>query len=134
VVTLWYRAPELLLGAEDYTTAIDTWSIGCVMGELLLGQPLLPGDEERSQIKLIIDLLGCPNDKIWPGVAELPLIANGSINLAQELARSPYNSLNVVFPKLGHHGINLLNLLLAYDSKKRICPNRVSLMTATRIY
>jgi len=46
VVTLWYRAPELLLNAPSYTKAIDTWSVGCIFGELLQGTPLLPGRVE----------------------------------------------------------------------------------------
>ncbi len=66
VVTLWYRAPELLLGSLTQTTAIDIWSAGCVFGELLLHKPLLPGRSELNQIELIIDLLGTPNEAIWP--------------------------------------------------------------------
>lgn len=58
VVTLWYRAPELLFGAKNYTTAIDMWSAGCILGELLLHKPLLPGRSEIQQIEMIIDLLG----------------------------------------------------------------------------
>ena len=58
VVTLWYRPPELLLGAETYTTAVDCWAIGCIMGELLNHAPLLPGRTEVNQLELIIRLLG----------------------------------------------------------------------------
>lgn len=58
VVTLWYRAPELLLGSTHHTTAIDMWAIGCILGELLGHKPLLPGKSEIQQIELIIDLLG----------------------------------------------------------------------------
>lgn len=66
VVTLWYRAPELLLGSSTQTTAIDIWSAACVFGELLLHKPLLPGRSEINQIELIIDLLGTPSEAIWP--------------------------------------------------------------------
>lgn len=66
VVTLWYRAPELLLGSLKQTIAIDIWSAACVFGELLLHKPLLPGRSELNQIELIINLLGTPNDIIWP--------------------------------------------------------------------
>jgi cyclin-dependent kinase 10 len=48
VVTLWYRAPELLFGEKEYTKAIDMWSCGCILGELILGVPLLPGKEELT--------------------------------------------------------------------------------------
>ncbi|KAH9596528.1 Cyclin-dependent kinase 10, variant 2 [Schistosoma haematobium] len=66
VVTLWYRAPEILLGDKNQTKAVDIWSAGCIMGELLLHKPLLPGKTEVHQLELIIDLLGTPNDQIWP--------------------------------------------------------------------
>lgn len=66
VVTLWYRAPELLLGSPIQSTAIDIWSAACVFGELLLHKPILPGKSELNQIDLIINLLGTPNETIWP--------------------------------------------------------------------
>jgi cell division cycle 2-like protein len=50
VVTLWYRAPELLLGAKEYSTSVDMWSIGCIFGELLLKEPLLQGKNEVDQL------------------------------------------------------------------------------------
>ena len=53
VVTLWYRAPELLLNARTQTTAIDMWSGGCILGELLAHKPLLPGKSEINQIELV---------------------------------------------------------------------------------
>ena len=62
VVTLWYRAPELLLNAKTQTTAIDMWSGGCILGELLAHKPLLPGKSEINQIELVsarYDLLLC---------------------------------------------------------------------------
>ena len=59
VVTLWYRAPELLLNARTQTTAIDMWSSGCILGELLAHKPLLPGKSEINQLELVIGLSGC---------------------------------------------------------------------------
>ena len=73
VVTLWYRAPELLLGARTYSSAIDTWACGCIMGELLGHRPLMPGRNEAGQLELMFELLGTPNDVIWPGSAHPPL-------------------------------------------------------------
>lgn len=72
VVTLWYRAPELLLGDNKYHDAVDMWAVGCVFGELLLRQPLLPGKNEMDQLNRIFDLLGVPSEKIWPGFSKLP--------------------------------------------------------------
>jgi serine/threonine protein kinase len=67
VVTLWYRAPELLFGSKIQTTGIDIWSLACIFGELLLHKPLLPGNSELNQIDLIINLFGTPSDSIWEG-------------------------------------------------------------------
>ena len=53
VVTLWYRAPELLLGAERYGTAVDMWSVGCIFGELLLKEPLMQGKNEVDQLSKV---------------------------------------------------------------------------------
>lgn len=53
VVTLWYRCPELLLGCDTYSTAIDLWATGCILGELLLGKPLMPGKTDLDQVHQI---------------------------------------------------------------------------------
>ncbi|EPS68300.1 hypothetical protein M569_06467 [Genlisea aurea] len=60
ICSRYYRAPELIFGATDYTTAIDIWSAGCVLAELLLGQPLFPGDSGVDQLVEIIKVLGTP--------------------------------------------------------------------------
>ncbi|KAI5136713.1 cyclin-dependent kinase 2 [Nematocida ausubeli] len=71
VVTLWYRAPELLLGARNYSTAIDVWSLGCIIYELIELKPLFPGDSEIDQIYKIFQALGTPNETVWQGVTTL---------------------------------------------------------------
>ena len=113
VVTLWYRAPELLLQSPEQTTAIDMWACGCILGELLLHKPLLQGRSEIHQLELVIDLLGTPNESIWPGCNQLPVL--NSFNLKHQ----PYNQIKHVFPWLSHGGIRLLNFLFMYDPKKR---------------
>ncbi|KAG6712623.1 hypothetical protein I3842_05G111500 [Carya illinoinensis] len=72
VVTLWYRAPELLLGAKQYSTAIDMWSLGCIMAEFLSKEPLFNGKTEFDQLDKIFRILGTPNETIWPGFSKLP--------------------------------------------------------------
>ncbi|XP_010531633.1 PREDICTED: cyclin-dependent kinase G-2 isoform X2 [Tarenaya hassleriana] len=72
VVTLWYRAPELLLGVKQYSTAIDMWSLGCIMAELLSKAPLFNGKTELDQLDKIFRILGTPNETIWPGFSKLP--------------------------------------------------------------
>ena len=73
VVTLWFRAPELLLGETLYTTAIDVWSCGCVFGELLSGVCPFQATDEIGLFEKICEKLGTPNELIWPGVTKLPL-------------------------------------------------------------
>ncbi|XP_022867173.1 shaggy-related protein kinase theta [Olea europaea var. sylvestris] len=60
ICSRYYRAPELIFGATEYTTAIDMWSVGCVMAELLIGQPLFPGESSVDQLVEIIKVLGTP--------------------------------------------------------------------------
>eukprot|EP00123_Amoebidium_parasiticum_P006512 comp17442_c0_seq1/m.16860 comp17442_c0_seq1/g.16860 ORF comp17442_c0_seq1/g.16860 comp17442_c0_seq1/m.16860 type:complete len:307 (-) comp17442_c0_seq1:174-1094(-) len=72
VVTLWYRAPEVLLGCNTYTASIDVWSAGCIIAELITGTPLLPGDSEVDQIMRTFRLLGTPSEIVWRGVSHLP--------------------------------------------------------------
>ncbi len=71
VVTLWYRAPEILLGNPYYTTAVDMWSMGCLFAELLANNPLFPGDTEARQLDCIFNMLGFPTEESFPGVTEL---------------------------------------------------------------
>ncbi|XP_014509060.1 probable serine/threonine-protein kinase At1g54610 [Vigna radiata var. radiata] len=65
VVTLWYRPPELLLGATDYDVGVDLWSAGCILAELLAGKPIMPGRTEVEQLHKIFKLCGSPSDEYW---------------------------------------------------------------------
>ncbi|XP_005411108.1 PREDICTED: cyclin-dependent kinase 10 isoform X2 [Chinchilla lanigera] len=112
VVTLWYRAPELLLGTTTQTTSIDM-AVGCILAELLAHKPLLPGTSEIHQVDLIVQLLGTPSENIWPGFSKLPLASQYS------LRKQPYNNLKHKFPWLSEAGLRLLNFLFMYDPKKR---------------
>ncbi|CAM5094118.1 unnamed protein product [Natator depressus] len=113
VVTLWYRAPELLLGTTTQTTGVDMWAVGCILAELLAHKPLLPGSSEIHQIDLIVQLLGTPNENIWPGFSKLSLVSQYT------LRKQPYNNLKHKFPWLSEAGLRLLNFLFMYDPKKR---------------
>jgi cyclin-dependent kinase len=73
VVTIWYRAPELLLGATEYSIAVDIWSIGCIFFELCKLKPLFDGREEIEMINMIFSTLGTPTEDIWPGFSQLPV-------------------------------------------------------------
>uniref|UniRef100_A0A3B3YAP8 cyclin-dependent kinase n=1 Tax=Poecilia mexicana TaxID=48701 RepID=A0A3B3YAP8_9TELE len=115
VVTLWYRSPELLLGAKEYSTAVDMWSVGCIFGELLTQKPLFPGKSEIDQINKIYKDLGSPSEKIWPGYSELPAVKKMSFT------EYPYNNLRKRFGALlSDQGFDLMNKFLTYCPSKRI--------------
>ena len=70
VVTLWYRAPEVLMGAKQYSLPVDLWSMGCIFYELSHLKPFLVGDSEIDQIFKIFQQLGTPSEESWPGIEE----------------------------------------------------------------
>lgn len=72
VMTLWYRAPEIILGERHYTPAADVWSLGCIVAEMLLGYSLFRGENSRDQLDKIFYVVGTPTESTWPGVTKLP--------------------------------------------------------------
>ena len=112
IVTLWYRAPEVLLGGSHYSTPVDIWSVGCIFAELARKQPLFPGDSELQQLLHIFKLLGTPSEDVWPGVTRL--------RDWHEFPQWKPQDLSKVIPQLDSHGIDLLQKMLVYDPAKRI--------------
>lgn len=118
VVTLWYRPPELLLGAVVYGPAIDMWGVGCIMAELLMRQPLFPGKNEKDQMDKVFELCGTPNETNWPGCSSLPYF-----NMAHKPEKEQLpNRLKQRFEKknIEPHAIELLRKLLTMDPAKRV--------------
>lgn len=113
VVTIWYRAPELLLGQEKYTTAIDIWSMGCIFAEMYTKTPLFPGQSEIGQLNLIFQILTTPNDYSWPNVT---LLKHYMPNFPK------YTELKLAFrvPGIGAEAFDLLYRMLTYDPASRI--------------
>ncbi|XP_012413256.1 cyclin-dependent kinase 20 [Trichechus manatus latirostris] len=68
VATRWYRAPELLYGARQYDQGVDLWAVGCIMGELLNGSPLFPGENDIEQLCCVLRILGTPSPQVWPAL------------------------------------------------------------------
>ncbi|GAB0091059.1 Serine/threonine-protein kinase PITSLRE [Sergentomyia squamirostris] len=115
VVTLWYRAPELLLGCKEYSTPIDVWSVGCIFAEFLSMAALFPGKSEIDQLNRIFKDLGTPNEKIWPGYGELPAVQK------MTFTEYPVSNLRKKFSHLTSElGLSLLQGLLTYDPKQRL--------------
>lgn len=115
VVTLWYRAPELLLGATSYGPEIDMWSIGCIFGELLIKEPLMQGKNEVDQLSQIFTLCGLPTDQTWPSFYRLPNAK--SLKLPRSSQSPGFN--RAKFPFLPSTGVNLLSSLLSLNPEHR---------------
>ncbi|KAL8680688.1 MAG: hypothetical protein Q9186_003128 [Xanthomendoza sp. 1 TL-2023] len=116
VVTLWYRGPELLFGADKYGAEVDMWSVGCIFGELLTKEPLLQGKNEVDQLTKIFELCGIPTEETWPGFKRLPNARS---------IRFPSNPqttgavIRAKFPFLTLAGTQLLTALLSLNPKMR---------------
>ncbi|KAM5430519.1 putative cyclin-dependent kinase [Microsporum canis] len=121
VVTLWYRAPELLMGADTYSTEIDMWSIGCIFGELLIKEPLFCGNNEVGQLSEIFKLTGPPTSRTWPGFRSLPNAKSLRLPPPPSDSSSPVVPLlsGSKFPYLTSAGLSLLSHLLALNPTSR---------------
>nr|CBZ41241.1 CDK1d protein [Oikopleura dioica] len=118
VVTMWYRAPEILLGKEIYACPVDCWSLGAIIGEMLTNVAVFPGDSEIDQLFKIFRILGTPQERTWPGVTEL-----------QE-----FNVNFPIFPKgqipnpdgftLSKKALDLVMQFLIYDPTRRMSTTR----------
>ena len=64
VVTLWYRAPDVLMGSRTYNTSIDVWSCGCIFAEMISGVPLFRGRDNQDQLLHIMRIIGTPEDRV----------------------------------------------------------------------
>ncbi|XP_052186741.1 probable serine/threonine-protein kinase At1g54610 isoform X2 [Diospyros lotus] len=112
VVTLWYRAPELLLGATDYGAGIDLWSAGCILAELLAGKPIMPGRTEVEQLHKIYKLCGSPSDEYWKK-SKLP-------NATLFKPREPYKRcVSETFKYFPPSSLPLIETLLEIDPAER---------------
>lgn len=122
VVTLWYRSIERLLGDPLYSTALDMWSVGCIMAELILCEPLFQGRGELDQMKKIFQLLGTPKQENWPGWDELPDVKNLQFKPQESQLRSkfPAKAFGIGQALLTDTGFDLLSRLLEMNPAKRI--------------
>ncbi|KAG4993038.1 hypothetical protein JHK86_029865 [Glycine max] len=112
VVTLWYRAPELLLGATDYGAAIDMWSVGCILAELLVGKPIMPGRTEVEQMHKIFKLCGSPSEDYWQRT-KLP-------HATSFKPQHPYNrQVSETFKNFSPTALALVDMLLTIEPEDR---------------
>lgn len=113
VVTLWYRAPDVLLGSRTYSTSIDIWSVGCIMAEMYTGRPLFPGSTNEDELLKIFRLMGTPTEQSWPGISQY----------TEYKTTWPYyvsQQLSAILPMMDHLAIDLLQRLLVMQPNNRI--------------
>ncbi|KAF4123299.1 hypothetical protein GMORB2_6851 [Geosmithia morbida] len=113
VVTLWYRAPDVLLGSRTYNTSIDIWSAGCIMAEMYTGRPLFPGTTNEDQITRIFRIMGTPTERTWPGITQLPEYKPTFNMYATQ-------DLRTILPAIDPTGIDLLQRMLQLRPELRI--------------
>ena len=113
ILTLWYRAPEILLGQKEYSTPVDMWSIGLIFYEMAHRKPLFAGDSEIDQIFKIFQMYGTPTERTWPGITKLP---DFKLTFPQFKGKGieAYNK------NIDPIGLDLLSKMLQLDPCKRI--------------
>ncbi|TGJ79020.1 hypothetical protein E0Z10_g9740 [Xylaria hypoxylon] len=119
VATRWYRAPEIMLSFQSYTKAIDVWSVGCILAELLGGRPFFKGRDYVDQLNQILHILGTPNEET---------LARIGSSRAQEYVRNlpymPKKPFPTLFPNANPDALDLLDHMLAFDPSSRISVER----------
>ena len=113
VVTLWYRAPDVLLGSRTYNTSIDIWSAGCIMAEMYTGRPLFPGTTNEDQIVRIFRIMGTPTERTWPGITQFP-------EYKPTFQMYATQNLRQILPQIDATGIDLLQRMLQLRPELRI--------------
>mmetsp|Transcript_31039 Transcript_31039/g.70998 ORF Transcript_31039/g.70998 Transcript_31039/m.70998 type:complete len:320 (-) Transcript_31039:51-1010(-) len=121
VVTVWYRAPEILLGESPYSLPIDVWSMGCVLAEMATGHALFAGDSEIGTIMKIFEKLGTPTEEKWPAFRKgrLP-----HFHIYPNFKPKGWENIGNSVKQLGQAGLDLLDKFLVYEPKRRIAAHQ----------
>ena len=116
VVTLWYRAPDVLMGSRKYSTPVDVWSIGCIFAEMVNGRPLITGTSEGDQLDRIFRKFGTPTEAEYPGMVDLPEYPSSG-----SLPQYPKpDTIGSILPTLDAVGVDLFAKMVQFDPQKRI--------------
>jgi len=115
VATRWYRAPEILLGSTNYTKAVDLWSIGCILGELIGNKPMFPGTSTINQIDKILAILGMPTKEDLDAIQ-----SEFAGQMLENIHHGNENGLDEMYPNADPEAMDLLKKLLAFNPLKRI--------------
>lgn len=124
VVTLWYRAPEILLGSPRYGPPVDMWSAGCIIAEMAAGVPTFPGDSEIGTIFKIFKVCGTPSEETWPQLRQLELFKDSF----PMWAHTGLSSIRERRTELGEPGMDLLKGLISCAPNARFSSRRAKEM------
>ncbi|OSX67902.1 hypothetical protein POSPLADRAFT_1072610 [Postia placenta MAD-698-R-SB12] len=117
VVTLWYRAPDVLMGSRTYSTSIDVWSCGCIFAEMISGVPLFRGRDNQDQLLHIMRIIGTPDERLLRKIATEGQTENAQLKQYPRYPKIPFSQ---VLPKASPPALDLLERLLQFDPSKRI--------------
>jgi cyclin-dependent kinase 12/13 len=120
VITLWYRPPELLLGANQYSFEVDMWSVGCLIGEILARQPMFPESDEPKMLQKIYSVCGTFTEETWPEAFSLPFIEKyGPRERLPRAIHAKYEDRSL-YPNFDELSIDLIDKLLQFNPKNRL--------------
>jgi len=115
VATRWYRAPEIMLSFKCYTKAIDMWSVGCILAELLGGKPLFKGRDYVDQLNQILSILGTPDDETLTRIG-----SDRALRYIRSLPKTQKIPFSELYPNANPLALDLLEKLLKFDPAERI--------------
>jgi mitogen-activated protein kinase 15 len=116
VATRWYRAPEILLGSTKYTKGVDVWSVGCIIGELLIGKPIFPGTSTMNQIDKVIQMVGYPSQEDIDAI-DSPFAGTMLESLPKDKHPKAFENF---FPGANPDAVSLMKKMLTFNPNKRI--------------
>ncbi|CAG9328205.1 unnamed protein product [Blepharisma stoltei] len=115
VATRWYRAPEILLGSTKYSKAVDMWSMGCIIGEMLAGKPIFPGTSTLNQLDRILELTGRPTQEDIESIQ-----SNLAATMLESLPPTRTRSFHDFFPSASDDALDLIRRTLQFNPLKRL--------------
>lgn len=114
VATRWYRAPEIMINAKKYTKAIDLWSTGCILFEMMSGRVLFPGKDYTHQVNLILNVLGSPTEEDYAAIPQ-----SRSKQYIMSLPHREKRPWKHLIPAAKHDGLHLIDRLLTFNHSNR---------------
>ena len=115
VATRWYRAPEILLGSNNYTKSADMWSVGCILAELLLGKPFFPGTSTLNQLDRVMEVTGRPNKEDI-----VALNSPVAQTMLESLPTTKTKKIRDIFPTASDEAIDMMQNLMRFNPTKRL--------------